>query len=79
MDLAEITPLVLTFNEAANIDRTLAGLAWARRVVVLDSGSDDETADLVRQHANAVLIERRFDSHAAQWSDQRVLCDLASR
>jgi len=68
MNLAEITPLVLTFNEAANIDRTLTGLAWARRVVVLDSGSDDETADLVRQHANAVLIQRPFDGHAAQWN-----------
>ena len=35
----DITPLVITYNEAANITRTLDRLAWARRIVVVDSGS----------------------------------------
>jgi hypothetical protein len=29
MNLADITPLVLTWNEAPNLERTLARLAWA--------------------------------------------------
>ena len=39
--LAEIVPVILTWNEAANIGRALAALRWAKRVVVLDSGSSD--------------------------------------
>lgn len=65
--LDRITPLVITFNEAANIDRTLRGLAWAREVVVIDSGSSDETAAIVARHANARLVVNAFESHAAQW------------
>lgn len=68
MDLSGITPLVLTYNEAANIGRTLAALAWARRVVIVDSGSTDQTIEIVRRFPNAVLFHRSFDSHAGQWN-----------
>jgi glycosyltransferase involved in cell wall biosynthesis len=66
--LTQITPVVLTYNEAPNIGRNLAQLAWAREVVVVDSGSDDETADIVARFANARLVVRPFDSHARQWA-----------
>ena len=36
--LDQITPLILTCNELPNIERTLAKLAWAKRIVVIDSG-----------------------------------------
>lgn len=68
MDLSHITPLVLTFNEAANIGRCLENLRWARRVVVLDSGSQDETVAIVSAFPNAFLVVRAFDSHAGQWN-----------
>lgn len=68
MKLEDITPLVLTYNEAANIERTLAGLAWARQIVVLDSGSTDGTAALIEQFDNAKVVERPFDNHTAQWN-----------
>ena len=41
--LDEITPLVLTYNEAPNLGRTLDRLAWAREIVVVDSMSTDDT------------------------------------
>ena len=63
-----VTPLILTFNEEPNIGATLASLAWARRVVVLDSGSSDRTAEIARSFANVAWYVRPFDSHAAQWS-----------
>ena len=44
--LDQITPLILTYNEAPNIGRTLAALAWARDIVVVDSFSDDETLEI---------------------------------
>jgi glycosyltransferase involved in cell wall biosynthesis len=64
--LDRITPLVITWNEEANLERTLARLTWARRVVVLDSGSTDRTVELARAFANVELITRRFDSFAGQ-------------
>jgi glycosyltransferase involved in cell wall biosynthesis len=64
--IASITPLVLTFNEAANIGRTLDRLTWAREVVVLDSFSDDETLEIVSAFPNTKVVQRKFDNHAAQ-------------
>jgi glycosyltransferase involved in cell wall biosynthesis len=64
--LDEITPMILTLNEEANIERTMAKLTWARRILVIDSGSTDRTIEIVRQFPQAVVIRRDFDSAAAQ-------------
>jgi len=45
--LNEITPLILTYNEASNIDRTLQHLTWAEKIVVIDSFSTDETLEIL--------------------------------
>jgi glycosyltransferase involved in cell wall biosynthesis len=68
MNLADVTPLILTWNEEANIGRTLAALTWAARIVVVDSCSTDGTAAMVARHPNAKLVYREFDSHMAQWN-----------
>ena len=65
--LDQITPLILTYNEAPNIARTLAGLTWAADVVVVDSFSDDETVAIARSFANVRVLQRRFDNHCNQW------------
>ena len=66
--LDQITPVLLTYQEAPNIERTLQSLSWARDVVVVDSGSTDNTRDIARGFANVRLFERTFDSHRAQWA-----------
>lgn len=66
--LDHVTPVVLTFNEEPNIERTLARLSWARDIVVVDSFSTDRTAEIVRKIPQARLFQRRFDSHANQWN-----------
>ena len=66
--LAEITPLILTFDEAPNIERTLSRLKWAREIVVIDSFSTDETCDLVRKLPQTTLVQRKFDNHTNQWN-----------
>lgn len=66
--LDQITPLILTFNEEANISRTLAGLHWAKRIVVVDSGSTDATLELLKGHPAVEVVHRVFDSHARQWN-----------
>lgn len=66
--LSSITPVILTFNEAANISRVMDCLAWAKDVVVVDSGSHDGTQDIISRYPNARIFERVFDSHANQWN-----------
>jgi len=66
--LETITPVILTFNEAANISRTLERLSWARKIIVLDSGSLDGTRGIVESYSNTHLFQRKFDSHSKQWN-----------
>jgi glycosyltransferase involved in cell wall biosynthesis len=62
------TPVILTYNEEPNIEATLASLTWAPRVVIVDSGSSDRTAEIARSFGNVAWFARKFDSHAVQWS-----------
>ena len=48
MNLAEVTIVVPTRNEASNIERFLASIPPALRLVVVDS-SEDETPDAVER------------------------------
>ena len=66
--LNHIGVLILTFNEAPNIGRTLDALWRFSEVIVLDSASTDGTLDIVARHPNARAVVRAFDSHAAQWT-----------
>lgn len=66
MDLSHITPLILTYNEEANLEETLSRLNWADRIVVIDSGSTDETLEMCRRHPRVVVVHRDFDHFADQ-------------
>ena len=66
--LENITPLILTYNEAPNIGRTLAQLSWARDIVVVDSFSNDDTVEIVSSFRQVRVYQRRFDLHANQWT-----------
>lgn len=60
--------LILTFNEAPNIGRTLEKLSWVEEVVVVDSCSTDRTREIVSSFKNVRLVERQFTTHAEQWN-----------
>jgi glycosyltransferase involved in cell wall biosynthesis len=66
--LSSVTPLVLTYNEAPNLVRTLDALTWAERVLVVDSGSTDETLEIAARFPNVEVCYRTFDTHGAQWN-----------
>jgi glycosyltransferase involved in cell wall biosynthesis len=68
MDLADVTPVILTKDEEPNIGRTLAQLAWASEVIVVDSGSSDATVEIARRFPNVRVLTRAFDEHAKQWA-----------
>jgi glycosyltransferase involved in cell wall biosynthesis len=63
---SQITPMVITFNEAENISRCLDRLRWARQVLVVDSGSTDATLEIARRYDNVTVVHRAFDDFAAQ-------------
>lgn len=63
----QITPLILTYNEAPNIGRTLASLGWAQDIVVVDSFSDDETLEIAASFPQVRIFQRVFDCHRNQW------------
>src|SRR5205085_2436087 len=69
MKLDEITPLILTLDEAPNIARCLARLQWAKNVMIVDSFSRDNTEQIAGScHPHVEIRQRRFDTHAAQWN-----------
>lgn len=62
----EITPLIITFNEEANIGRTLSALAWAKRIVVIDSGSTDATLAILARDPRIAVHHNKFETFARQ-------------
>lgn len=63
-----VTPLILTFNEEANIGRVLDELSWADRVVVIDSFSTDATVAVAGRYSFVEVFQRSFDNHTNQWN-----------
>jgi len=63
---SQITTLLLTFNEAPNLRRTLEQLAWAKEIVIVDSFSTDETVAIARGFPRVRVVHRQFDSFAGQ-------------
>jgi glycosyltransferase involved in cell wall biosynthesis len=77
VDLATITPFVLTLDEEPNIGRALEGLRWARRVVLVDSGSRDRTLEIASAFPNVEAQTRTFDSFAGQSNHALASVDTA--
>lgn len=68
MQLSDITPLILTYNEAPNIEKVLDKLTWAKKIVVVDSDSTDQTLELITNYPNVQIYKRPFDTHTLQWN-----------
>ena len=66
--LEQITPLLLTYNEAPNIERTLQKLTWAKTIIVIDSYSTDNTLEILSTYPQIEILQREFDSHTNQWN-----------
>lgn len=73
MRLNLITPVLLAFNEEDNIARSLEHLHWAALIIVLDSGSTDDTEWICRSNPRVQWHHRPFDSFAGQWNYARSL------
>ncbi len=70
-----LTAVILTWNEEENIARTLHHLTWLEKIIVVDSGSNDKTVELINSFRNTEVHVRKFDTHAQQWNYGLSLCD----
>jgi len=64
--LDQITPLIITYDEAPNIGRILEKLTWAHRIVVIDSGSTDGTLKILKGYPQVSVLSRPFVEFASQ-------------
>ena len=68
-----VSVFVIARNEAARIGRTLAALAWADQIVVVDSGSTDETV-AIAEAAGAEVHHRDWNGYGPQKVFAEGLC-----
>ncbi|HEY2345131.1 MAG TPA: glycosyltransferase family 2 protein [Xanthomonadaceae bacterium] len=74
MSATPLSGVVTTLNNAATLDECLASLAFCDEIVVLDSGSSDDTVAIAQRHG-ARLHTQAFAGYAAQ---KQAAIDLAS-
>ena len=66
--MADLSVLVLTYNEERHIERCLRSLKpFAKRIVVIDSHSTDETVEIAKKLGAEVLLHTWPGNHAAQF------------
>jgi glycosyltransferase involved in cell wall biosynthesis len=61
------TVLIMTYNEAANIEKCLDSVVDVfSRICLVDSSSDDETVPLVRKYKNVEIFNNKFYTFGQQ-------------
>ena len=60
-----LSVVIITYNNADTLERCLRELDWAEDLVVLDSGSDDDTVAIAERHGARVAVHP-FDDYGPQ-------------
>lgn len=63
--MPKVSVTIITLNEAQNLREALQSVAWADEIVVVDSGSTDQTREIARQFTERVLA-REWPGYSAQ-------------
>lgn len=58
--------VMIVKNEAANMDDCLRAIDWADEIVVVDSGSDDETVKIAKKYTSNIYIEDDWKGYGVQ-------------
>ncbi|MFC4526040.1 glycosyltransferase family 2 protein [Dyella halodurans] len=60
-----LSVVVITYNNGGTLEACLTGVDWADEILVLDSGSTDDTVDIARRHGARVAVHP-FDDFGPQ-------------
>lgn len=74
---ATVSAVLIVKNEAANLSACLATLEWVDEIVVLDSGSTDDTLDIAAAHRAKVFTNSDWRGFGVQRqrAQQHATCD----
>lgn len=90
--LLPISILIVTYNEAHNIEACLQSVSFAKEIIVIDSGSTDDTVALAKKYTSNVTVtdwpgdgpqkKRALEKASQPWilvldADERVSPELA--
>jgi glycosyltransferase involved in cell wall biosynthesis len=65
---------IISKNEAARIRGCLESVSWADEIVVLDSGSNDETLEICREYTDKVFVNDDWQGFGVQKNRVLDLC-----
>ncbi|MBI3987314.1 MAG: glycosyltransferase family 2 protein [Lentisphaerae bacterium] len=65
LTMPTLSAIIITKDEARRIRRCIESVQWADEIVVVDSGSTDETLEICREFTDKALV-RTFDNFANQ-------------
>ena len=65
---SDITAIILTYNEEKHIERCLLSVKnTAKRIIIIDSYSTDNTLNILKKH-NVEILQNKFITHSKQLS-----------
>lgn len=64
--MARLTAVLIVRNEAPVLAECLAHLAWVDEIVVLDSGSTDDTVAIARRYTDRVFVAADWQGYGVQ-------------
>ena len=64
--MKKITVCIICKNEESKIAKCLASVSWADEIVVVDSGSTDNTLEIAKQFTNNIFIETDWQGFGIQ-------------
>lgn len=56
--MQSLSVAIVACNEAENIGRTLASVAWANEINLVDSGSTDKTVEIAKSYGARIFVEK---------------------
>lgn len=54
--MTELSAVIITKNAAKDIQRCLNSVRWANEIIIVDSGSEDETVTLARKYTDKIFV-----------------------
>lgn len=66
MQEIKLSIIIITKNEQDLIRDCLQSISWADEIIVVDSGSDDNTLDICREYTQHILINKQWQGFGYQ-------------